>query len=112
MISSSQVECREDVHGPRHRLCARPEGVWNERARVRGHGTLDANTGLIDERWSRIKEWIPKGIWGSDGEGNLNVELWRYVYQWWFRCHHPLKADRVARLAEYWGQEASGALTS
>ncbi|CAK0901022.1 unnamed protein product [Prorocentrum cordatum] len=93
-------------HGLRHRLCARSKGVWNERARVRGHGTLDVNAGLIDERWSRIKEWIPKGIWGSDGEGNLNVELWGNVYQWWFRCHHPLKADRQARLAEYWGREA------
>ncbi|CAK0871220.1 unnamed protein product [Prorocentrum cordatum] len=130
-----QVECREDVlasggldhvatksvlvsdgarlyarlareHGLRHRFCVHSKGIWNEKARVRGYGTLDVNTGMIDERWSRIKEWIPKGIWGSDGEGNLNVELWSYVYQWWFRCHHPLKADRQARLAEYWGREA------
>ena len=60
------------------------------------------NTGLIDERWQCIKGWLPDQLAASNGVGEVNPDLWTYVYQWWFRNHYPKVQDRVNLLAKHW----------
>ena len=56
-----------------------------------------------------MKAWVPKELAGSDGEGQMNPDLWSYLYQWWFRTHYPKVEDRIALLSKEWAGEGESA---
>ncbi|CAE6972026.1 unnamed protein product [Symbiodinium sp. CCMP2592] len=57
-------------HKLKHRYVVHSKGQFAEKKRVSGRGTVNINTGLIDQRWSAIKHYVPKSLNGSSKEGS------------------------------------------
>lgn len=96
-----------EEYGLLHRFCVHGQGQWNNKSRVSGHGTVQVNTGLVDERWSVIKNYVPKSLHAADGQGQMNHNLWVYVYSWWFRAHYPCHKERLSLLGSFWSDSSS-----
>ena len=97
-------------HKLKHRYVVHSKGQFAEKKRVSGRGTVNINTGLIDQRWSAIKHYVPKSLNGSSKEGSTPTfcpHLWAYVYSsWWFRAHFPSAKRRVELFAKAFREEA------
>lgn len=96
--------CKE--HKLNHRQCVHSKGLWSWDAKVAGYGKVSVHTGLVDERWSVIKQYIPKSLKGKGPDGSMNPALWDYLYSWWLRAHYPDDETRLSLLAEHWRGEA------
>ena len=96
-------------HGLKHRYVVHSKGQFAEKQRISGRGTVNVNTGLIDQRWSAIKQYVPKSLNGSSTPGDTPAfcpHLWAYVYSWWFRAHFPSAKRRVDMLANAFREKA------
>ena len=82
-------------HGMRHQFVVHSRGEWSRKHNSRAHGRLQINTGLIDQRWSNIKAFLPKSLTAgskqglADGEPLFKCDLWLYLYSYWLRSHFP-----------------------
>ena len=82
-------------HGMRHQFVVHSRGEWSREHNSRAHGRLQINTGLIDQRWSNIKAFLPKSLTAgskqglADGEPLFKCDLWLYLYSYWLRSHFP-----------------------
>ena len=96
-------------HSLKHRYVVHSKGQFAKKQRISGRGTINVNTGLIDQRWSGIKQYIPKSLNGSSKEAKTPTfcpHLWAYLYSWWLRTHFPSAKRRRELLAQAFRDEA------
>ena len=63
------------------------------------YGTVQVNTGLIDQMWTDVKKWVPKPISARD-----HGLLWCYVYRWWLRSSVTNVQERRQKLYKRWAE--------